>query len=60
MEQGGKTTEENCRCECEACNLGLLHGPKSVSPRTYFVILFLLVQVEHERFRQESLNLGDA
>lgn len=50
--------DANLAAMCEACNIGLHHGPKSVNPRTYIVILFLLVQVEMSRGAQTALDLG--
>lgn len=41
--------DANLGAMCEACNLGLPHGPNSVSPRTYAVIMYRLVQAEVSR-----------
>lgn len=49
--------DANLAAMCEACNLGLRHGPRSVTPRTYLVIMFWLVQVEIQRGQQTSLDL---
>lgn len=49
--------DANLAAMCEACNLGLRHGPRSVTPRTYLVILFLLVQAEIDRGQQTALDL---
>lgn len=41
--------DANLAAMCEACNLGLPHGPSSVNPRTYAVIMWRLVQAEIRR-----------
>lgn len=51
--------DANLAAMCEACNIGLRHGPRSVTPRTYLVIMFLLVRAEMIRGEQTSLNLED-
>lgn len=42
-------SDSNLAAMCEACNLGLLHGPKSLTPRTYAVLMWRLVQAELAR-----------
>src|SRR5262249_16722275 len=51
--------DSNLAAMCEACNIGLRHGPRSITPRTYVVILFLLVQAERRLGEQTELDLGD-
>jgi hypothetical protein len=42
-------SDANLAAMCEACNLGLPHGPGSVNPRTYAIIMWRLVQAELRR-----------
>jgi 5-methylcytosine-specific restriction endonuclease McrA len=39
-------SDANLAAMCEACNLGLPHGPSSINPRTYAVIMWRLAQME--------------
>jgi 5-methylcytosine-specific restriction endonuclease McrA len=51
--------DANLAAMCEACNLGLRHGTKSVTARTYLATLWHLVEAEESRASQTSLKLGD-
>jgi 5-methylcytosine-specific restriction endonuclease McrA len=42
-------SDANLAAMCEACNLGLLHSAKSVTPRTFAVLVWRLVQAELTR-----------
>jgi hypothetical protein len=42
-------SDANLVAMCEACNLGLLHSAKSVTPRTFAVLVWRLVQAELQR-----------
>lgn len=39
-------SDANLATMCEACNIGLRHGPRSLTPRTYAVIIWRLTQAE--------------
>lgn len=45
-------SDANLAAMCEACNLGLLHAEGSVTPRTYAVLIWRLVQAELGRPNQ--------
>ena len=42
-------SDANLAAMCEACNLGLLHSAKSITPRTFAVLVWRLVQAELDR-----------
>lgn len=42
-------SDANLAAMCEGCNLGLLHAEGSVTPRTYAVLIWRLVQAELRR-----------
>lgn len=51
-------SDANLAAMCEGCNLGLLHAGGSVTPRTYAVLIWRLVQAEIARpNRQLELRL---
>lgn len=47
-------SDANLAAMCEACNIGLLHGPKSITPRTFMVLIWRLVQAERHRLEDEG------
>jgi hypothetical protein len=52
-------SDENLAAMCEACNVGLLHGPKSINALTYTVIVWRLLQAKTIPSEQTSLALDD-
>lgn len=48
-------SDANLAAMCEGCNLGLLHAEGSVTPRTYAVLIWRLVQAEISR-KQSSTS----
>jgi hypothetical protein len=58
-------SDANLAAMCEACNLGLRHGPRSITPRTFMVLIWRLVQAErfrltHPEQGQLPLDLSDS
>jgi hypothetical protein len=42
-------SDANLAAMCEACNIGLAHGPKSVNPRLYALVMLRLIEADHRR-----------
>lgn len=54
-------SDANLAAMCEACNIGLRHGSRSITPRTYAVLLWHLIRAElqtgHARRPERSFAL---